>query len=238
MMSFTPGRSSVAAVLLALATFNAQAAGVLDRIKAGGHLVLAHRDASIPFSYLDADGKPVGYAIDLCLRLAEVIRKKAGVRDLPIDYVKVTAADRMDVIAQGKADLECGSTTNNAERREKGAFTVPHFIVGARILVRANSTVTRLEDLSNKTGGPAGGAFRAGDERFFVVRRRGSKNFFLINSLVQCTKNRIGSRFLSLVRALRRQFQRILPNLVNPCSNFIRSFSFTTLLLRTKKLFQ
>lgn len=151
MMSFTPCRTSAAAVVLALTTFNAQAAGVLDRVKAGGHLVLAHRDASIPFSYLDADGKPVGYAIDLCLRLAEVIRKKAGVRDLPIDYVKVTAADRIEVIAQGKADMECGSTTNNAERREKVAFTVPHFIVGARILVRANSTVTRLEDLSGKT---------------------------------------------------------------------------------------
>ncbi|MBV5295214.1 MAG: transporter substrate-binding domain-containing protein [Curvibacter lanceolatus] len=78
----------------------------------------------------------------------------------------------------------CGSTTHHAERREKVAFTVPHFIVGARILVRANSTVTRLEDLSNKTGGRAGGAFRAGDERFFVARRRGFKNFFLINSLV------------------------------------------------------
>lgn len=146
-------RSGVAAALLAvlgLASMAAQAGGVLDRIKSGGHLVLAHRDASIPFSYLDADGKPVGYALDLCLRLAEVIRKKAGVRDMPIDFVKVTAADRIDTIVQGKADMECGSTTNNAERREKVAFTVPHFIVGARILVRAGSAVTRLEDLAGK----------------------------------------------------------------------------------------
>ncbi|WP_245573723.1 transporter substrate-binding domain-containing protein [Curvibacter lanceolatus] len=120
----------------------------------------------------------MGYVIDGCLRLAEVIHKKAGVRDLPIDDVKVTAADRMDVIAQDKANLVCDSTTHHAERREKVAFTVPHFIVGARILVRANSTVTRLEDLSNKTGGPAGGAFRAGDERFFVVRRRREQKFF------------------------------------------------------------
>lgn len=146
-------RSGVAAALLALlglASVAAQAGGVLDRIKSGGHLVLAHRDASIPFSYLDAEGKPVGYALDLCLRLAEVIRKKAGVRDMPIDFVKVTAADRIDTIVQGKADMECGSTTNNAERREKVAFTVPHFIVGARILVRAGSAVTRLEDLAGK----------------------------------------------------------------------------------------
>lgn len=146
-------RSGVAAAWLAvlgLASTAAQAGGVLDRIKSGGHLVLAHRDASIPFSYLDAEGKPVGYALDLCLRLAEVIRKKAGVRDMPIDFVKVTAADRIDTIVQGKADMECGSTTNNAERRDKVAFTVPHFIVGARILVRAGSAVTRLEDLAGK----------------------------------------------------------------------------------------
>jgi len=150
-LSVALNRSSTAAVALVLASLTAQAGSVLDRIKAGGHLVLAHRDASIPFSYLDTDGRPVGYAIDLCQRLAEVIRKKTGVRDMQIDYVKVTAADRMDVMAQGKADLECGSTTNNAERREKVAFTVPHFIVGARMLVRANSTVSRLEDLSGKT---------------------------------------------------------------------------------------
>jgi ABC-type amino acid transport substrate-binding protein len=151
MMSFALNRSGVTAVALALACTTAFAGSVLDRIKAGGHLVLAHRDASIPFSYLDADGRPVGYALDLCQRLAEVIRKKTGARDMQIDYVRVTAADRMDVIEQGKADMECGSTTNNAERREKVAFTVPHFIVGARMLVRANSTVARLEDLSGKT---------------------------------------------------------------------------------------
>ncbi|MDD0815310.1 amino acid ABC transporter substrate-binding protein [Curvibacter sp. HBC28] len=139
-----------AALLLACSALSVQAQGVLDRIKSGGHLVLAHRESSIPFSYLDAQGRPVGYAMDLCLRLAEVIRKKTGARDMVIDYLPVKASDRLAVIEQGRADLECGSTTNNAERREKVAFTVPHFITGARMLVRANSQVTRLEELAGK----------------------------------------------------------------------------------------
>ena len=63
----------------------------------------------------------------------------------------VTPANRISIIAEGKADMECGSTTNNKERREKVAFTVPHFITGARMLVRADSKATVLEDLKGKT---------------------------------------------------------------------------------------
>lgn len=49
--------------------------------------------------------------------------------------------DRIEMIQQGKADLECGSTTNNAERRQKVVFTVPHFITGARLLTKASSPI-------------------------------------------------------------------------------------------------
>ena len=55
---------------------------VLDRLRQGGTLVLAHRESSVPFSYLDADKKPVGYALDLCLKFAEAIRKELGLKTL------------------------------------------------------------------------------------------------------------------------------------------------------------
>jgi ABC-type amino acid transport substrate-binding protein len=61
----------------------------------------------------------------------------------------VTGATRIPAIVEGKADLECGSTTNNAERRQKVAFTVPHYIAGARYLVRADS---KIDDLPNFDG--------------------------------------------------------------------------------------
>lgn len=129
----------------------ASAQGVLERVSAGGKLVIAHRESSVPFSYIDSkSGKPVGYAVDLCLRLAEVVKKKTGKKDMPIEFLAVTPANRIAMIEQGKADMECGSTTNNAERRQKVAFTVPHFITGARLLVKAGSPIDKVEDLNGK----------------------------------------------------------------------------------------
>ena len=127
----------------------AGAQGVLDRVAAGGQLVLAHRESSVPFSYVH-QGKPMGYAVDLCLRLAEAVRRKTGMKDMAVAFLQVTPENRMAMVEQGKADLECGSTTNNAERREKVAFTIPHFITGTRLLMKASSKVTRMEDLAGK----------------------------------------------------------------------------------------
>ena len=134
-----------------LALSGVSAAGVLDKVQAGGALVIAHRESSVPFSYIDTrSGKPVGYALDLCLRLAEAVRKQTGRKDMKVEFLMVTPANRMAVIEQGKADMECGSTTNNAQRRQTVAFTVPHFITGARMLVKAESTINAMEDLKGK----------------------------------------------------------------------------------------
>nr|WP_246312388.1 amino acid ABC transporter substrate-binding protein [Aquabacterium terrae] len=133
-----------------LAAAGAAAGPVLDRIKSKGTLVIAHRESSVPFSYLDADKKPVGYAVDLCLKLADAIKKKLGVTALKTEYLMVTPQNRIAAIAEGKADLECGSTTNNAERRKQVAFTVPHYITGARYMVRADSPITVLAQFEGK----------------------------------------------------------------------------------------
>ena len=139
-----PAVPLLSALALAAAATAAQAGPVLDRIKQSGEIVIAHRESSIPFSYLDADKKPVGYAIDLCLRVAEVVKKKVGVPNLKVEYLMVTPATRIATVADGKADLECGSTTNNADRRQKVAFTIPHYISGARYMVRADSPIAEL----------------------------------------------------------------------------------------------
>ncbi|OYQ39081.1 amino acid ABC transporter substrate-binding protein [Rhodoferax sp. TH121] len=136
-------------VWVMLATGGASA-GVLERVAAGGALVVAHRESSIPFSYLDGKKEAVGYAVDLCLKLAEAVRKKTGAKNMPVEFLQVTPANRIAMVEAGKADLECGSTTNNAERRQKVAFTIPHFITGARMLVRTESKVERIEDLNGK----------------------------------------------------------------------------------------
>ena len=133
----------------AAATADAEPHPVLDRIRSSGKIVLAHRESSVPFSYYDANKKPVGYALDLCKDVAEAVRKHLGLKSLEIAYVPITTATRIDTIVTGKADLECGATTNNAERRQKVAFTIPHYITGTRFAVRADSPIAELNQFEH-----------------------------------------------------------------------------------------
>jgi glutamate/aspartate transport system substrate-binding protein len=138
--------------LLALGfwTGSAYAGDTLAKIKQSGTITIANRDASLPFSYLDDNKKPVGYAIDICQRLADAIKKELKMPQLNVVYVTVSPSNRIQTIVDGKADLECGSTTNNAERRQQVAFTIPHFVAGARMLVRTDSGIKNWLDLHDK----------------------------------------------------------------------------------------
>lgn len=169
-MTYVHGKRRFSALLtasmLVLATFGAWAAAlpaqaapataavptgpVLDRIRQTGKILIAHRESSVPFSYLDADKKPMGYAVDLCLKLAEAVRKRLEMKALAPEFVLVTAGNRIQMVVDGKADLECGSTTNNAERRQKVAFTIPHYITGARYMVLADSPIAELPMFEGK----------------------------------------------------------------------------------------
>jgi glutamate/aspartate transport system substrate-binding protein len=142
-------RCSLIVLALLLAAAGAQAGPTIDRIKQSGRIVIAHRESSVPLSYV-VNGKPVGYAVDLCLKIADAVKHQLKLPKLDIAYVQVTGATRIPTIAEGKADLECGSTTNNAERRQKVAFTVPHYITGARYLVRADSPISELSGFEHK----------------------------------------------------------------------------------------
>lgn len=141
---------AVLAAAMMLAGAPAAAGPVLECIKARAKIVVAHRESSVPFVYLDADRKAIGYAVELCGRLAEAVRKSLQLKALPIEYLLVTPGDRIAAVAEGRADLQCGSTTNNAKRRQKVAFTVPHYIAGARFMVRADSTVDTLAGFAGK----------------------------------------------------------------------------------------
>jgi ABC-type amino acid transport substrate-binding protein len=143
-------RLLICCLLLAVTSGAATAGPALDRIKERGKIVIAYRDSSVPFSYVESDGRPMGYAIDLCERFTEAVKKRLGMKSLTIEYVKVTSATRIQAMIDGKADLECESTTNNAERRQKVAFTVPHYITGARYVVRAGSGIEQLRDFRGK----------------------------------------------------------------------------------------
>jgi glutamate/aspartate transport system substrate-binding protein len=141
----------VIALLLGVASWSADAGPVLDRIRQTGKITLAYRESSIPFSYLDANKHPIGYTMDLCMKVTEAIRKNLAPKSIGIDYLKVTEFNQIDMIVQSKADLECASTSNTPERREMVAFTVPHYITGTRFMVRSDSTITDMRGFEGLT---------------------------------------------------------------------------------------
>ncbi|WP_343547927.1 amino acid ABC transporter substrate-binding protein [Ralstonia sp.] len=124
---------------------------VLERIRDTGTVRLAYRESSVPFSFYDAGRQPSGYAIDLCLRVVDKLRIDLKRPDLKVQYVMVTPSSRIPAIAEGKAELECGSTTNTRERREKVAFTIPHYIAGSRMIVKTSSGIRTWDGLRGKT---------------------------------------------------------------------------------------
>jgi glutamate/aspartate transport system substrate-binding protein len=150
---FSRALPSAVLLCLSLSAFTpgaalASSSPVLDRIRDTGTIRLAHRESSVPFSYFDADKKPVGYALDLCLRVVDKLRTELKRPDLKVQYVAVTSSTRISTIAEGKAEMECGSTTNTRERREKVAFTIPHYIAGSRMIVKTSSGIRKWDDLS------------------------------------------------------------------------------------------
>lgn len=138
-------------LVLAIAAAQAFGGPTVDRIQRSGKIVITHRDVSIPFSYLNAEKKPIGYSVDVCLRLADAIRRNLKRPDLGVEFVPATSSSRIPAIVEGKADLECGSTTNNAERRKQVSFTIPYFVAGARMVVKANSGIRNWADIRGKT---------------------------------------------------------------------------------------
>jgi ABC-type amino acid transport substrate-binding protein len=135
-------------LLFAASAVHAQS--MLDQIRSTQSITIAHRDSSIPFSYLDANRQPIGYAMDLCLKVVDAIKRELKLPALKVNYLSVTSATRIPSIAQGKAAMECGSTTNTAERRKQVDYTIAHFISSARFLVRNDSGISKLEDLQGR----------------------------------------------------------------------------------------
>jgi glutamate/aspartate transport system substrate-binding protein len=141
-----------AASLLALASFGAAAQeGTLKKIKDTGTITIGHRDASLPFSYYDDKQQPIGYAMDLCMKIADAVKAELRLPKLEIKYQLVTSANRIPLMANGTIDLECGSTTNNVARQEQVWFTMTHFVTANRWISKKSSNVKKLADLKGKT---------------------------------------------------------------------------------------
>lgn len=107
-------------------------------------IVLGYREAAVPFSYADKQGKPIGYAVDLCVSAVDLIKQKLKLPELAIRWQPVTSANRIPLVMKGAVDLECGSTSNTEERQRRVAFGPTYFVSRLAVAVMANSKITSL----------------------------------------------------------------------------------------------
>ena len=154
--SIRAGGLLLAALLLATAAA-AQTGGneglspTLSNIKNTHVVRLGYRESSPPFSFLDQANRPIGYSLELCEAIVDEIGVEVDDSNLRIEYVKVTSDDRIPAVVQNKIDLECGSTTANAERAKQVAFSPLMFVAGTKLMVPKASAVSAPTDLKGKT---------------------------------------------------------------------------------------
>ena len=141
---------AIAALLSGSPVRAADPAGTLKAIKDTGVIKLGYLPESIPFSFVDADGKPIGYSPDLCLRVATGVQEQLGLQKLDIQWVPVTLETRFDAIKTGAIDLECGITTNTLSRQKEVDFSLMTWVDGANFIARDSSPYRTLPDLSGK----------------------------------------------------------------------------------------
>lgn len=129
----------------------AQESATLKKIKESGSITLGVRESSVPFTYLDDKQNYQGYSLDLCMKVVSAIQKQLHLSQLAVKLNPVTSATRIPLMANGTIDLECGSTTNNAERQQQVAFAPSMFLTATRLLSKKSSHINGLADLKGKT---------------------------------------------------------------------------------------
>jgi glutamate/aspartate transport system substrate-binding protein len=169
--------------------------GTLAKIKKTHTIAIGYRDASVPFSYLNAARdpgmrQPIGYSIDICLDLVEDIRGELGDDTIQVRWLPVTPQTRIAMVVDGRVDLECGQTTNNAERRKEVAFSPIIFVSGTKLMVKRGSKLRSYRDLKAST----------------VVATEGSTNAAAVKTID--AKLQLGAK-LTLVRDNEQAFQAL-----------------------------
>jgi glutamate/aspartate transport system substrate-binding protein len=155
-MALLAGSAQAQAPSKAGATAAASAAAVaqsetLRRIRDTGTLLIGVREASVPFSFIDANKVPQGYSVDVCLRVADAIKTELKLPRLETKFVPVSSANRIQMLLDGKVDLECGSTTNTRDRQKQVTFAYTTFVAGIKMLAKKSSNINSIEDLRGKT---------------------------------------------------------------------------------------
>ena len=152
----------LAALCLAPSLTFAQAAaapleGRLKKIQETRTIAVAYRPDAEPFSFEDADKRPVGYTVDLCRAVITEIESQLGVGPLQVRWVPVTVQTRFTAVASGQADMECGASTVTLGRKKEVGFSSLVFVDGTGLLVLKSTPGYSLQALAGKKIGVMAG---------------------------------------------------------------------------------
>lgn len=157
----------------------AQSQGTLEKIKETGEIRLGHRDVSVPFSFLDGSQQPIGFAMDLCGRVADAVKAKLGMSDLKTTLQPIQLSNQIPLIQNGTIDIVCGPATNTLERQKVVAFSNTIFVSSIRAVVAKDSPVKAFEDFDGKQV-----SLTAGSTSIQLLATRAQeKNFTTVNVL-------------------------------------------------------
>jgi glutamate/aspartate transport system substrate-binding protein len=125
--------------------------GTLKKVKETGAFTVGFRESSIPFSYLDDKQQPIGYAMDLCMRVVDAVKADLKMPNLKVNLQPVTSSNRIPLLQNGTIDMECGSTTNSVQRQQQVSFGPTYFVINVTAAVKKSSNINALADLNSKT---------------------------------------------------------------------------------------
>ena len=140
----------LAVVLITVPAHASELTGTLQKVKETNRIVLGFQEASVPFSYLDGNQKAIGYAVDICLKIVDAVKRELKLSSLDVETSPVTSSNRIPLMMNGTVDLVCSATTNNAERQRQVAFTNSHFLSATRFAARKSDNITTIDHLKGK----------------------------------------------------------------------------------------
>lgn len=143
------GSLGLSILLLSSTLSQVQAADTLSKIKKSGKIIIGYRESSDPVSYI-ANGKPLGYAIDICNSFANALKQDLKMPNLKVEYKAVTSSTRTPEMLTGNIDMECGTTTNSLQRQQQVSFSTSYFVSEIRMAVKANAAINNIGDLNGK----------------------------------------------------------------------------------------
>ncbi len=143
--------ATAAVAMTAVAVQAQELTGTLKKIKGTGAITIGYRESSIPFSYLDNRAQPIGYAMDLCMKIVDAVRLQLTMPDLTVRMQPVTSSNRIPLLKNGTIDLECGSTTNSRVRQQQVAFGPTYFLINVTAAVKKTSHIDTIAALDGRT---------------------------------------------------------------------------------------